>query len=59
MNEKDMMFAAACAAYGKCIGSKYCAELVVEMLMKDFLVTKEVAEDVALTAYKEWMEAYE
>lgn len=59
MSEEKMMFAAACAAYGKCIGSKYCTEVVVETLMETFLVSKEKAEEVALAAYKEWMEAYE
>lgn len=56
--EKEL-FAAACAAFGKCLGSKYCAEMVVELLMKDFDVTKEEADVVATAAYKEWMEAYE
>lgn len=56
--EKEL-FAAACAAFSKCLGSKYCAEMVVELLMKDFAVTKEEADVVAKAAYKEWMEAYE
>jgi hypothetical protein len=56
--EKEL-FAAACAAFGKCIGSKYCAEMVVELLMKEFAVSKEEADKVAKAAYKEWMEAYE
>lgn len=59
MSKEDMMFAAACAAYGKCIGSKYCAELVAGMLMKDFGVSIDKASEVAEAAYKEWMEAYE
>jgi hypothetical protein len=56
--EKEL-FAAACAAFGECIGSKYCTEMVVEVLMKEFDVTKEEADVAANAAYKEWMEAYE
>jgi len=58
MTNESTMFEAACNAYGSCIGSKYCAEMVVEMLMEEFSVSKEKAEEVAATAYKEWMEAY-
>lgn len=56
--EKEL-FAAACAAFSKCIGSKYCTETVAEVLMKKFTATKEEADAAAKAAYKEWMEAYE
>lgn len=59
MDDEDMMFSAACAAFGNCIGSKYCSEMVVEMLVSDFHVSKDKATEVAAAAYKEWMEAYE
>jgi hypothetical protein len=58
MTKEKMMFEAACDFYGSCIGSKFCAEMVVEILMEEFTVTKEKAEEVAATAYKEWMDAY-
>ena len=58
MMEKEL-FAAACAAFSKYIGSKYCAKTVAEVLMKKFTVTKEEADAAAKAGYKEWMEAYE
>jgi hypothetical protein len=58
MTSEEMMFEAACDSYGSCIGSKYCTEMVVEMLMEEFSVSKEKAEEVAAAAYKEWMDAY-
>ena len=58
MTKEEMMFEAACDSYGSCIGSKFCTEFVVEMLMKEFAATAEEASEVAATAYKEWMDAY-
>lgn len=58
MNNDEKMFDAACELYGDCVGSKYCLENVKKELMLIFGLSEDAAEELALKAFNEWVEAY-
>jgi hypothetical protein len=55
---KEELVMIAFNEYGKCIGSKFCKVNTVEVMMKDYSLTKEEAEEIVDAAFNEWMDAY-
>lgn len=59
MFDHEKMLAAACAAYGECIGMEGCLKVVADYMRDAFDLDDADAEYYARLAFKEWMEAYE
>jgi len=44
--------------YGECLGSSHCFEYVVRILVDDYKISREYAEDLAQQVFDQWVEAY-